>query len=280
MSASIGGIIEVGRGFSFGRTTYANGGTYGPLMGPYVYFMLVYRGAVRITVDDTELGLVGGECAVMSNRDAIQFSYQKHLTTDVAWCEVEPTPITTSVRREYGLSAKLPASDSLKTLHAMGLELGTTSTTAHNEMRSALGRALLATYQFESQQSEIVGRMPPGVDRVRRYLDEKFAEKITLGQLAEIAAMTPNHLVGAFRRFVGTTPIRYLWKQRAAQATQLLLNTSMNSSEIAFACGYNSPYHFSRHIKELHGSSPTNLRKTKGYRTPSNSRGEYLPTRF
>ncbi|MBI1292403.1 helix-turn-helix domain-containing protein [bacterium] len=280
MTVSIGGIIEAGRGFSFGRTTYANGGSYGPLLGPFVYFMLVYRGAVRVTADDTTLSLVGGECAVMTNRNSLHFSYQKHINTDVAWCEAEPTPITASNRSEQSLSAKLPASDQLKRLHAMGLDLGTTSTTAHNELRSALGRALLATYQFESRQSEIIGSTPSGVYRVRRHLDEKFAEAVTLSQLAEIAAMTPNHLVGAFRRFVGTTPIRYLWKQRAARATHLLLNTSLSSGEIAFACGYNSPYHFSRHIKELYGSSPTHLRKTKGYRTPSNSRGEYLPTRF
>ncbi len=281
MSASIEGIIETGHGFSFGRAAYKNGGCYGPLLGPYVYFMVLFRGAVRIEYDDTARSLVGGECTVLSCQHSLNFHYQKHLNTDVGWCEVEPTPIAAAYgRASHTLASKLRASEQLQSLHAMGLGLGMASTTAHNEMRTALGRALLAAYQFESRQSETSGSMPTGLYRARHHLDEKYTSEITLSDLAEIAAMSPNHLVVAFRRFYGTTPIRYLWRQRAARAVHLLLNTSMSSAEIAFACGYKSPYHFSRHIKTLYNSSPTRLRRDKAYRTPSNSRGPAPVVRY
>jgi AraC-like DNA-binding protein len=169
------------------------------------------------------------------------------------------------------VATKLPISERMLALLKMGLDVGLESSPTRNGLRSALGRALLAAYLFESRQSQEAGNVSRGLLRTRTFIHEHFSEDITLARLGEIAAMTPNHLVAAFGRKFGATPMRYLWKQRAAHAAHLLVHSGMTGSEIAYACGYKSPYHFSRHIRAVYDKSPTEIRQQKGFRAPSNT---------
>jgi AraC family L-rhamnose operon regulatory protein RhaS len=268
----LGGLIETGRGFTFGTTSYSNGGTYGTLPPGYLTLLIMHRGAARVTFDDRELSVVGGECGIVANQRFARFVYQKHIRTEVSWCETRLGPQASVATGPQGsVATKLPISDRMLALLKMGLEIGLESSAIRNELRTALGRALLAAYLFESRQSQEAGTLSRGLLRTRAFIHEHFSQDITLGRLAEIAAMTPNHLVAAFGRKFGTTPIRYLWKQRAAHAVHLLAHSGMSGSEIAYACGYKSPYHFSRHIRSVYDKSPTEIRQQKGFRAPSNT---------
>ncbi|WP_158967145.1 hypothetical protein [Chachezhania sediminis] len=104
-----------------------------------------------------------------AGRHRLNFLCQKHLNTDVAWCEAEPIPIATPAGRgTHQLAAKLPVSDNLRTFHQMGFDLGIPSSTGRDKLRTAPGRALLAAYRFESHQTELSGSMLSGVYRGRR----------------------------------------------------------------------------------------------------------------
>ncbi|PWR25312.1 helix-turn-helix domain-containing protein [Zavarzinia aquatilis] len=266
-------LIETGRGLTFGTRSYLNGGVYGALPPGFMTLLVVHRGAASVTYDGRQLVLVGGECGIIVNEQLAHFTYQKHLRTEVSWCEAR-----LGARKQdeavsgRGVAPKLPISDRIKSILDMGLETGLESSTTRNELRDSLGRAIFAAYQFESSQSESAQNTSRGLLRVRTFIDEHFSEDITLLKLADVAAMTPNHLVSAFGRKFGTTPIRYLWKQRAAHAVRLLVHTAMTGSEIAYACGYKSPYHFSRSIRLSYGSTPTEIRKQKGFIAPSDIR--------
>jgi AraC family L-rhamnose operon regulatory protein RhaS len=266
------GLLETGRGFTFGRMSYANGGTYGTLPPGYLTLLIMHRGAARVTFDDRELSLVGGECGIIANQRFARFVYQKHIRTEVSWCETRLGRLgSDALNPQVAFATKLPISERVLALSTMGIEIGLDSSMTRNALRTALGRALLAAYLFESRQGHEAANPSRGLQRARAFIEEHFAQDITLANLAEVAAMTPNHLVAAFGRKFGTTPIRYLWKQRAAHAMHLLVHTAMTGSEIAYACGYKSPYHFSRHIREAYDKSPTELRRQKGFRPPSNT---------
>jgi AraC family L-rhamnose operon regulatory protein RhaS len=265
-------LLETGRGFTFGRMNYANGGTYGTLPPGYLTLLIMHRGAARVTFDDRELSLVGGECGIVANRQFARFVYQKHIRTEVSWCETRLGSLAGDPSRQDSvLAPKLTLSERMLSLSKMGIEIGLESTMSRNALRTAIGRAIFATYLFESRQGQEAGTLSRGLQRIRAYIEEHFAADITLESLAAVGAMTPNHLVAAFGRKFGTTPIRYLWKQRAAHAMHLLLHTAMTGAEIAYACGYKSPYHFSRHIRGLYDKSPTQVRQLKGFRAPSNT---------
>lgn len=41
----------------------------------------------------------------------------------------------------------------------------------------------------------------------------------------------------------------------------LLQTTTMNVSEVCYACGFNSPAYFSKHFKLLHGTTPKDIQR-------------------
>ena len=50
---------------------------------------------------------------------------------------------------------------------------------------------------------------------------------------------------------------------RIKKATELLINSDMNVSEIAYETGFNDPYYFSRLFKKYHNMSPSDYRISK-----------------
>jgi transcriptional regulator GlxA family with amidase domain len=61
------------------------------------------------------------------------------------------------------------------------------------------------------------------------------------------------------------TPIRHVWEARTRRGAQLLRETGLTVGEVAFRCGFQTPFHFSRWVRELYGVPPRALR-TKAWR--------------
>ena len=98
---------------------------------------------------------------------------------------------------------------------------------------------------------------------VRRYIDEHFAEPLTLDALAEIAHVNKYYLVHTFSREYGVTPINYLLLCRIRESKHLLSNTDLSLSQIAQVHGFSSPSYFSQSFRRLEGISPMEYRKQK-----------------
>ena len=67
-----------------------------------------------------------------------------------------------------------------------------------------------------------LGHEREAVRRARRYIDECFAQGITLTQLAEHVSLSPYYLLRVFRAEVGMPPYAYLESVRIRQAQQLI----------------------------------------------------------
>ncbi len=98
---------------------------------------------------------------------------------------------------------------------------------------------------------------------VRRYIDEHFAEPLTLDHLAEVAHVNKYYLVHAFNREYGVTPINYLLLCRIHGSKQLLASTDLSLSQIAQIHGFSSPSYFSQSFRRLEGMSPMEYRKQR-----------------
>ena len=98
---------------------------------------------------------------------------------------------------------------------------------------------------------------------VRRYIDEHFAEPLTLDALAELAHVNKYYLVHAFSKEYGVTPINYLLLCRIRESKHLLANTNLSLSQIAQVHGFSSPSYFSQSFRRLEGISPMEYRKRR-----------------
>ena len=100
-----------------------------------------------------------------------------------------------------------------------------------------------------------IGRAPLAVRRARAYLHDALADKITLDDLSEHAALDKFHLVRAFRSEVGLPPYEYLTYIRVSRARELLRRGSI-VAEIARAVGFYDESQLHRHFRRIVGIAP------------------------
>lgn len=80
--------------------------------------------------------------------------------------------------------------------------------------------------------------------------------------MAVFARITPRHLDRLFATHLNSTFLAEYRRIRLAHARQLLQQSSLSISEIAFACGFSNPGHFARCYRQAYDVPPSGARKT------------------
>jgi len=93
------------------------------------------------------------------------------------------------------------------------------------------------------------------------FLDMHFTQDLCLDELASIAHLSTRSFLRIFRQATGSTPIQYLLQRRAIHAADLLKNTEMSITEIAYESGFHDSNYFSRQFSSIMGVSPRNYKK-------------------
>jgi AraC family L-rhamnose operon regulatory protein RhaS len=143
-------------------------------------------------------------------------------------------------------------------------ELGLSSPPANTPVAAALieklGDALLQEYLAEASLGGRPAPIPDAVRRAKERIDGNPAAPLSLAGLAKVACCTPNHLTKLFRKHLAISPMRYLWRARVNRGVELLRQTGLSVSEIAYRTGFQTPFHFSRLTRQQHKLSPRQLR--------------------
>jgi AraC-like DNA-binding protein len=108
-----------------------------------------------------------------------------------------------------------------------------------------------------------------GIQRVRSYLEENYAENISLEQLAAIAHLSPFHLLRSFRDQLGMPPHAYQIHLRIMHAKRMV-RMGLPCVDTAIAVGFADQSHFSRHFKRIVGVPPgqySGFREKEQYQT-------------
>lgn len=111
---------------------------------------------------------------------------------------------------------------------------------------------------------------PAPSDIVITSLDEKLIEKavkyvednisrsdLSVEELSRELGMSRVHLYKKMLQITGKTPIEFIRVIRLKRAAQLLRDSQLHVSEIAFQVGFNNPKYFSRYFKEEFGVLPS-----------------------
>jgi len=99
------------------------------------------------------------------------------------------------------------------------------------------------------------GHEREAVKRARCYIDERFAQGLTLTQLAEHVSLSPYYLLRVFRAEVGMPPYTYLESVRIRQA-QRLIEAGETLAEVAAEVGFSSQSHLTHRFKQIIGVTP------------------------
>ena len=106
------------------------------------------------------------------------------------------------------------------------------------------------------------------LERAIRFFDQRFAERVTMKEVARVACLSPDHFVEVFRLTVGCTPHQYLVQCRLRHARQLIASEGHRRSlaEIALASGFFDQAHLTRHFRRAFGQSPGQWRQQSAQR--------------
>ena len=102
---------------------------------------------------------------------------------------------------------------------------------------------------------------PAAIWKARKYIEKHSREELSLTKLARVVNMNANYLSESFKQVTGMNFVAYVAGIRFANACDLLGNSNLRISEIAFAAGFQSLSQFNRVFKRLSGKSPTEYRE-------------------
>ena len=94
-----------------------------------------------------------------------------------------------------------------------------------------------------------------------KYIDEHYAEDLTVEEVAKVSALSFSYFSHLFKCVTLKTFTEYLNGLRISKALQLLKETDKKVLDISYEIGFNSVNHFNRVFKQRIGISPLSYRK-------------------
>jgi transcriptional regulator GlxA family with amidase domain len=101
-----------------------------------------------------------------------------------------------------------------------------------------------------------IGVRHPKLGQVIRMMEQHIEEPISPATLARDVGMSTRQLERLFRRYLNRSPKRYYMELRLSKARNLLMQTDMSVINVALACGFASPSHFSKCYRAHYNTTP------------------------
>jgi AraC-like DNA-binding protein len=96
--------------------------------------------------------------------------------------------------------------------------------------------------------------------RGRDLADQRYAEPVTVDDMARAAGLSRAHFSQEFRRAFGVTPHAYLLTRRLERAATLLRTTDRSVADICMTVGWQSVGSFTTSFSRMFGRTPTAYR--------------------
>jgi AraC-like DNA-binding protein len=113
---------------------------------------------------------------------------------------------------------------------------------------------------------------PVEIWKARKLIRDHSDGELSLTEIAKSVNLSANYLSEKFKEVTGVNFVRYVGQTRTAKARDLLRNSNLRISEIAFAVGFQSLSQFNRVFKKLTRKSPTQFRAWHKKRTKAINR--------
>jgi len=241
----------------FGDVAYRPGGACGPRVQKDYQLVTLLEGAARLEVDGRRLPLGVGQSRLLVPGGRERFRFDAARTSRHLWCAVSPALARSLPDQGASLGPLLvPYTERQGTLYALAFR----APRGAWALLEQLGLALLAECLAAADAAHS-SREPQAVQLAIRAMERRYPEPLSVADLGREAGVTPTHLRRLFRQWRRITPGRFLWELRTERGGRLLADTGLSVAEVAYRCGFQNPYHFSRRIRERYGLSPKALRR-------------------
>lgn len=101
-----------------------------------------------------------------------------------------------------------------------------------------------------------IGVRHPKLSSVIQMMENNIEDPQSPSILAKEVGMSTRQLERLFRRYLNRSPKRYYMELRLQKARNLLMQTDMSVINVALACGFTSPSHFSKCYRAQYNTTP------------------------
>ncbi|MFU1795191.1 AraC family transcriptional regulator [Paenibacillus azoreducens] len=115
----------------------------------------------------------------------------------------------------------------------------------------------LAIRQIRAEREQSTSNM---LDRAMAYIRDRFAEELSLEDVAEQVHLNPYYFSKVFKQQTGETFIDYVTRLRIDKAKDMMRDGELSLKEVCYAVGYKDPNYFSRVFKKVTGVTPSEYR--------------------
>jgi two-component system response regulator YesN len=100
------------------------------------------------------------------------------------------------------------------------------------------------------------------VEAVKQYIEEHYADDLSLELLAAKVYLSPHYLSSIFKKRTGCGLNKYIKNVRMQKAKDLLTNTHLKISNICSAVGYRNISYFCQNFRDFYGHTPEKFRQS------------------
>lgn len=133
--------------------------------------------------------------------------------------------------------------------HGYDLSVAVADQMVYNAVREATAAQRVS---LQSRNGARNLHLTRAIEMMRTHLDDP----IPPSRIAAELQISTRQLERLFGRYLNTSPKKYFMEMRLERARHLLLQTEMSVIDVAFACGFESPGHFSRVYRTAFGVTP------------------------
>ncbi|AZM60106.1 MULTISPECIES: GlxA family transcriptional regulator [unclassified Streptomyces] len=197
-------------------------------------------------------GLLDGRRVTSHWKHAEELARQyPHLTVEPDVLYVDEDPVITSAGTAAGIDA---------CLHLVRKEQGP-------EVANKIARRMVVPPHRDGGQAQYIERPLPRtgagtVAEVLVWMERHLDEEVTVEQLAGRAHMSPRTFARRFQQETGTTPYRWILRQRVLLAQHLLEATDETVDAIAGRTGFGNAAVLRHHFVRAVGTTPQAYRRT------------------
>ena len=119
--------------------------------------------------------------------------------------------------------------------------------------------ALISHDESGQTEQKLRGLLKPRERGLHSFMQENFNKALSIDDFAYLTGRSPASFRREFKLKFGTSPRKWIIRQRLDKAAQLLQKSEMSVSEVAQEVGYESTSHFIQGFKKQFGHTPRQL---------------------
>ena len=209
-----------------------------------------------------------GERIPFKQNDFLLVEYGMPYSIEADNCEIEYVTTAFSLDKRdsfssFGLPTFFSADDDDLRIKVLTL----LNVWERNSVYSRIESRLLLNEIFLEIRKNFEGETPRDdfspVKNAVMYINRNYDKEITITKLAQICLMSESYFRQMFKKYMGSSPLKYRENVRVSWAKKYLKSNLFSVSEIAEKLGYCDIYHFSKVFKVYVGISPSQYRAKK-----------------